>query len=489
MGKFDDLSRDDIIKAIKELVDVANIELEITPHLIRTVASDPQTRQKAISLMAKYFLKNERILTLMDTDEIHIYHQGVYVGSGERTLSKKAQKILKEYAGIHFINEVLGDIKRETYVARETIEEPKDKLCLENGILNINSLEIEDHDPSTVFFNKIPVIYVKEADCPNIKKFLREVVAREEDILNIQELIGYCLYKSYLIHKAFMLLGGGANGKSTLINLIRAFLGSKNCSSIPLQQLENDRFSLSSLYGKLVNVFADLSPRALRESSFFKMLTGEDQIPAEKKFKDKFFFLNYAKMIFSANQLPKSPDDSDAFFRRWIIILFPNQFMNDKADKKLIEKLTTKEEMGGLLNFAIEGLKRLLEKGDFSETKSVAEVRENYIRQSDSVSAFQMDCIVIKSDGEIEKKKLYTSYADYCREKGYPTVPENTFHRDLQRIIRVEDYRPRRDGQRVQCWKGISLLNMENNPDMVDNIDQNKINGQTGQGGQGKLPF
>ncbi len=477
-------TKKEIIESAKELAKKAKIKLKITPSLIRALASDSKTRNEAISMLAKYFTDNKSILTLIDTGEIFIYDKGVYIGNGDKILAKEAQSILDKHASNHFVNEVLGHVKRDTYTNRNEIEEPKDKICLENGIFNITSSEIEKHNPLFIFFNKLPVYYLATADCPLIKKFLSEVVARKEDIDIIQEFFGYCLFKDYIVHKAILLIGTGANGKSTLIKLLKAMLGDKNCASVPLQQLENDKFALSSLFGKLANIFADLPSRALKETSIFKMLTGEDQIPAEKKFKDQFFFTNYAKMIFSANQVPKSPDDSDAFFRRWIMITFPNQFENEKADKKLIQKLTTKEELSGLLNFAIEGLRRLLEQGDFSSTKSIEEVRENYIRQSDSVAAFILDAIEIKSNEYIPKKKLYTAYADYCRELSYPAVPENTFHRELQKKIRVEDYRPSLNNQRVQCWMGIAL-NMENNPDKVDIID----NGQASQGCQGKLPL
>ncbi|MBS3160196.1 hypothetical protein J4213_00690, partial [Candidatus Woesearchaeota archaeon] len=280
---------------------------------------------------------------------------------------------------------------------------------------------------------------------------------------------------------AFMLEGGGANGKSTFINLLKCFLGKKNCAAVPLQQLEINRFALSSLFGKLANLFADLPDRALRDTSFFKMLVGEDLIPGERKFKDQFFFNNYAKQIFSCNRIPRSPDDSDAFFRRWVIIRFPNQFLNNQADKRLLTKLTSQEELSGFLNFAIGGLKRLLDQGDFSNSKSINEIREQYTRMSDSVGTFIMDCILTSPEDYEQKKTLYTSYCDYCRSMNYPIFPENTFHRELQKSLRVEDYYPsliiEGKQQRVKCWRGIKFnLKWEKNPNNLNNPNQIKEN-------------
>jgi len=443
-----------------------------------TILTDFRSSPKlGMHTLAKHFLDNYSILTVNDTNEIFIYKKGVYEGKGDKFISTIIQKILRELCAIHIINEVLGHIKRLTYKKREDILEPETKICLENGILNLNSLEIEQHTPEIIFFNKLPVKYIKDADCPLIKNFLSEIV-QKDSIPILQEFIGYCLLKAYPINKALMLVGVGANGKSTFIILLKNFLGFPNCVSIPLQQLENNRFAVSGLFGKLANMFADLPAKALKETSIFKMLTGGDLIPAEKKFKDNFFFVNYSKQIFSCNQIPKSPDDSDAFFRRWIIINFPNQFIGKDADKKLIKKLTIKTELSGLLNFAIEGLKRILKEEEFTNSKSISEIREVYMRQSDSVASFIMDCVLITPDYHEEKRKLYTHYAEYCRINNYPIVAENTFHRELAKKVRVEDYKPQKKDEegkniRVPCWKGIKF-NVNGVKDVKENSNLNK---------------
>lgn len=422
---------------------------------------------------SKILITKYTLFTFNDTDEIFVYSDGIYE-FGDKKIMGFIQKVLGKYAKIHRINEILAHVRRQTYKKRADIQEEKNMICLENGVLNLTTLKIEKHSSSYIFFNKIPVHYVEKADCLVIKTFLSEIVA-SDDIPILQEIAGYTLYKNYFIHKAIMLVGGGANGKSTFINLLKTFLGQENCVSIPLHHLEEDKFALANLYGKFANLFADLPSRALKNTSIFKMLVGEDLIPAEKKFKDKFFFTNYAKQIFSANQVPQSPDDSDAFFRRWVILNFPNQFLNSKADKTLLSKLTTKEELSGFLNFAIAGLKRVIEQQDFSNTQSVDKIRETYVRLSDSVGAFVMDCVEISPDDYQEKKKIFTAYADYCREKKYPIVSENTFYKELPKQIRLEDYRPsekNESGERPRCWKGLKVIfNSKNTMDEVDKVD------------------
>ncbi len=258
---------------------------------------------------------------------------------------------------------------------------------------------------------------------------------------------------------------------STLINLIKTFLGFKNCTSIPLQRLDTDKFATSQMYGKLANLFADLPPRGLKETSIFKMLTGEDFIPAQRKFRDEFQFVNYAKQIFSANQVPKSMDDSDAFFRRWLPITFGKQFLEGKADVDMLKKITTPEELSGLLNWAIAGLKRLLKNKKFSSSKSIANVREEYIRMSDSVGAFIMDCVDASPDEYVIKKDLYVEYTAYCRDRNYPIVSEIVFHKEILKQLRVEDFRATDpNGNRIYTWKGIKLRTQEEKQEDIEEI-------------------
>jgi hypothetical protein len=153
--------------------------------------------------------------------------------------------------------------------------------------------------------------------------------------------------------------------------------------------------------------------------------------------------------------VPEAYDDSDAFFRRWLIIVFPNQFINEKADPYILQKLTTPEELSGLLNLVLPALKRLLEKGQFSYSKTTEEIREDYIRKSSPIAAFVMDCLEVDSDAFIIKQDLYNAFAAYCRERKIPCVTKDTFFKNLPQHIPVIDHRPKINGIRVVTFKGI----------------------------------
>ena len=442
-------------------------------------------KEKAIYNIATHLVNKENFKTIHGAkkEEIYMYSQGVYTNNAEEYIKKNVQEILQEKNNNYIINETIGHITRKTFISSQEFKEGgKEYICLQNGILDINTLTVIPHTPDKIFLNKIPINYDPTKECPNIQKFLQEIL-NPEDIPVIQELFGYLLYKEYSIHKSFMFKGSGRNGKSTLINLMKHFIGLQNCSSLSLQQLEYGSFSISDLFGKLGNFYADLSSKSLETTSRFKMATGGDILRGEKKFKDSFNFVNYAKFVFSCNQLPQNYDDTDAFWERWIMITFNKQFIKT-ADQQLLSKLITPEELSGLLNYALNGLKQVLQQG-FSYTQSTDKLREEYIRESDSIGAFVMDCMQIFPDEHEPKKTVFMYYAEYCRQHRYIPKAENIFHQKLQFQVKVEDFRPTIGGVRVQCWKGIKLIDTMKNLDKVDqqivrddspDISNNKVN-------------
>jgi len=404
-------------------------------------------------LLAEELMQEYRFITMKDTDVIYVFNDGFYQPHGEILIKQQCKARLGREYRKNKAEEVIEYIKVSTYVNRR--EEPPNLIPLANGILDINTMELKPYNPDFMFFNKIPVNYDPNADCPKIKQFLSEITATEDDVQILLEVIGFCLYRDYIIAKALMLVGGGSNGKSTFLNLVKTFLGKENVSGRSLQDLEENRFAKADLHHKLANIYADLPDKALWRSGTFKMLTGRDLIVAERKFQNSFTFENYAKLLFSANKVPEAYDDTDAFFRRWLIIVFPKQFINENADPYILQKLTTPEELSGLLNLVLSALKRLLEKGQFSFSKTTEEIREDYIRKSSPIAAFVMDCLEVDSDAFIVKKELYNAFSEYCRQRSLPAVTQDTFFKNLPKHVNVIDYRPKIQNERLHSLKGI----------------------------------
>lgn len=373
-------------------------------------------------------------MTMQDNKEI-FYHNGYcYRPNGETIINNLVEYYLDDLSTEHRKKEVVGFIRDNEYFPRDIFDPPLNHINMENGIYNIDTGELIPHSYIALFVNKIPIKYNPKADCPKIKKFFSEVVY-EGDIPTLQELFGYCLYRRYHIHKAVMLVGGGKNGKSTLLRLLIKFLGEENVSNKELQSIIYNRFSLASLFGKYANVASDISDKALKITGLFKMITGEDRIEAEKKFKDSFRFTNYAKLIFSANKVPISEDESYAFFRRWILISFPNTFEGKKCNPNILEQITTEKEMSGLFNWAVDGLKRLLKNGDFSNIKSIEDVMEQYKTMSNPMYEYCNEFLIHNAGEYIFKSELWVHYVKWCKRKKLPVTPKNILTQKLNEEI------------------------------------------------------
>ncbi|MEM3845363.1 MAG: DUF5906 domain-containing protein [Candidatus Parvarchaeota archaeon] len=177
----------------------------------------------------------------------------------------------------------------------------------------------------------------------------------------LQEWFGYHLWNGLPVEKSLLLVGDNhSNGKSILLHVLTAFIGEKNISHLSLQQLtaNGDHSATSNLYGKIANIYGDLSAEEVNRLGSLKLLTGNDQLICTKNQKP-FYFKNYAKFTFSTNTFPVVPSSNATFRQRWIVIRVSGSF----NDPDLLEKLTTPEELSGILNWALEGLKRLRENG------------------------------------------------------------------------------------------------------------------------------
>lgn len=409
-------------------------------------------------------------LTTRDNKELYYFDGECYTEKGESIVRSLTQEYIGDLTTKHTKEEVLSYITDNNYVDREIFSVDENYINLKNGIYNIREKKLENHDPKYHFLNMIPIKYKKDADCPKIKKFLSEV-AYAEDIPTLQEFLGYCMYRRYNIHKICMLLGEGKNGKSTFLRLLTQFLGEKNILSRELYKLITDRFAIADLHGKLGNVCGDVTDTVLKHTGLLKSIVGEDYLTGERKYKGCFSFLNYAKLIFSANKLPETQDKTLAYYRRWILISFPNTFDDKNCNPNLLEEIATEEEMSGLFNFALDGLERLMVNGDFSYNKTTEDIAEQYENLSNPIFAFTNKFIKTVVGGYIEKDEVYEKYVKWCRKKRLYVFPLSSFTRKLKETIpeiRITRIGGKGQQERVYAeigWKTEEEINADENTD------------------------
>lgn len=432
-------------------------------------------RDEATEILAQ-FIKKYRIFKTIFSDqqntEMYYYNDGIYLPEGVSEIKRLSRLILEKAYTTQLGNQVLEKIKYDTLINYKEFfnQEKKDPYLLpvKNGILNVKTLELTPYNPNNVFFNKINAEFDMLSQDTRAQEYIESIV-KPQDFNLVQEMLGFLLIREYRYEKAFFCTGEGSNGKSKFFDLIKHFLGEENCSHLSMTDILESPFATNSLHHKLVNISGEISNEVLKNTDIFKRLTGGDLVHADRKFLPPISFVNYAKLIFALNEVPRTLDQSTGFFRRVVIIDFPNKFMPRKeyellsdsekkeykiADPNVIKRLLEPEAMNGLLFWALAGLERILDKGGFSSNKTTKEIKKDWLRRSDSFSSFCEDLIVEDYDERISKPNLKRTYLDYCKRNNIKPQSEKVMRSYLTKNLACWEHRERNPVD-VHYWVGI----------------------------------
>lgn len=429
---------------------------------------------EATELLVEYVKEKKTFYTVKnDTNsETWVYDDGIYVPNGRSEIKEILRDLLEQWYTQYVSGLVIAKIETDTYINAKKFfgNNYKDEIPVKNGLLNLFTRELKPYTAEKIFFSKLPVYYNPAAKCPKIEKFITDVLPFEEDAEVIYELGGFCLYNEYLFEKGFMFNGAGRNGKDKTLELFKRILGVENCSAIPLAALEPGSFVIGELFGKKANMAGDIGGQDLKDTSMFKALTGRSLINAKRKFLNDITFINHAKFIFACNELPMVYDTSKGFWDRWVLLEFPYSFVTkdelDKApdksklklrDESIIERITTEEELSGLLNKFLEGLAKLMVQKGFSITEGTEEVKTTWIRKANSFVAFCMDKIEEDYDGRISKKDMVKRYSIYCKKHKLVSKTDYVKKRILQENYGANESSQPHDAEKY--WEGIRWKN------------------------------
>jgi putative DNA primase/helicase len=192
-------------------------------------------------------------------------------------------------------------------------------------------------------------------------------------------------------------------------------------------------------------------------------LTGNGGIQAQEKYQKSFSFVPYTKLLFATNKIPKANDEVDAYYERWILVNFPNQFIGEKRDNQIYEKITTKEELEGLLKKCLDILPNLL-KNNFSYPLTVEERKTLYIKLSDTAGQFLAEKVELDTSVATTKEELYQAFVAFCRESKQPIMSEKSFARTIYAAYpKVEEARLRKPAtsERARSWLGLRYIGNE----------------------------
>ena len=380
---------------------------------------------------ATYLKSKNHIIKI--NGQLHIYKDGIYVDG----VQEIEAQMIKHISNLNRSKraEVLSYMD---IMIRENVQvSHANYIAFRNGIYNIETDTLEEFTPDIIITNKIDFDYDPDAYSELADRTLNKLACHDKNIrMLLEECIGYCFYRRNELRKCFILTGEKENGKSTFLAMIEYLLGRNNIASLDLKEL-GDRFKTAELFNKLANIGDDIGSEFIPNPAVFKKLASGNPINVERKGKDPFDFSSYAKLLFSANDIPRIKDKSGAVISRLVIIPFDARFSPDDPDfdpyikYKLIQELP----MQYLINIGIQGLKRILHNRKFTSSDKVTQALQEYTENNNPILLFFKDDVKIENE---PTNLVYQQYSNFCIANSFTAMSNIEFSKQVKKYFDFE---------------------------------------------------
>lgn len=447
----------DPIEAMLRLLDSAKEKLPRRPAKRRSGTYFDEEGGLLAEKAASALLE-EHPCALAADGTIAVYDAGRYVVERDSLMAFVADMLGDRHRPIHTAT-ITQVVTSKLMIERKRLTDRQrgGLLNVRNGMLDLRTGELHPHSPDYMSVAQVPVDWDPAASCPTYDRWLDQVCTAEQ-IGDLEEVASTMLDPSRTPHKSMFLFGPSRSGKSTFLRIMRAVAGPENTSGVTLHQLSDDKFSTANLYGKSLNVAADLSSRHIEDLSVWKMLTGEDLISANLKYGSMFSFTNQALFAFSANELPTVSESSRAYFERIKPFRFGFSFAGTENPK--LEEMIIESELSGVLARWRRAFVRLRERGQFCPT--APDIEAEFEVSSDRVRLWMADEMVIVATLDVDgvpqaisegrncptshatpSARLYEAFTTWTKENGYSAVGKQKFLRRLTSLNGVAEVRVR----------------------------------------------
>lgn len=387
--------------------------------------------------------------------QLHVYQNGVYI-SGYRNIEAVMLQAFPTSKDTQR-KETLKYL--ELLCATNTPVADGRYIAFKNGVYDVTTGQLLEFSPDMVITNLIPWNYDSAAYSEIADNTLDKLAVHDKDIRAlIEECIGYCFFRRNELSCSFFLTGEKSNGKSTFLQMLQDVLGVENVSALGLDELD-ERFSVSTMFGKLANIGDDISDEFLHGKSIahFKKVVSGNMIKAENKGQDVYFYKPTVKLIFSANQIPRMKDRTGAVLRRMVIIPFLATFSKSDPDYDpyIAWKLKDEEVMKYLVRIGVEGLKRVIENAGFSKSEKADRELQDYNEFNNPVLLFVGEV----EEHEIlnqETKLVYSNYEIFCDENGFQPLGKIAFSREITKRMGYQISDKWVNGKKVRVFTKLS---------------------------------
>jgi len=401
--------------------------------------------------------KENRYVKVDETDVMNAVDTKINFSSSTLQMSVKSQ--------------IVEGLKREARKQRVK-ELPVNMIQFRNKLVDVYTGE--ELNVSKEFFttNTIPWDISDSEDTPVLDKLFCDWVGDDKKEL-LFEILAFCLARKYFIHRIFCFTGSGRNGKSCFLNVAETFLGVDNCTSTDLESLSQSRFESSDLYKKLFCSMGETNFSVFKKTSLIKRLTGQDSVRIEFKGISKFNDKNYAKILIATNSLPETLDKTEGFYRRWLIIDFPNNFEENGDIVASIPEI----EYCCLARKSLKYLKRLLETNKFSFEPSIEERKKMYEERSNPIELFIKDNYEKDFTSFVPFYVFYERYIGYLQDKGMRIVSKIEAGKMIE-ALGYERHRQnyvKKSGEKSSYWVITGLKEKSVDLKLVNDVKQKSL--------------
>jgi P4 family phage/plasmid primase-like protien len=362
------------------------------------------------------------------------YEAGIWPTVSETSVKARISDVIEtaKPEGIKPTASILASVTELTrikvFVPDERWDADPDILVCRNGSLRISTGELAEHQPGHYATSAVPYEYDPNARPVIWDYFLRNTIPAAANFL--QEFAGYALTTEMAHELAVWLFGPPGSGKSTFIAGLAAMLGHR-AGILGLADLERSRFTLADLPGKTLVVASEQPSSYLASTNTLNAIISGEPIQVERKYRDPFTVIPRAKVCWAMNELPRVADANSGLFRRVKVVTFPALVENER-DPKIKRAIET--EGAGILNWALEGLRRLKERGHFEVPAGVEDATKQFRETNDVPALFIDDQCVRGTDSEVPAAKLYREYKYWCEENGHRPQSSTRVAADWQRL-------------------------------------------------------
>jgi putative DNA primase/helicase len=334
------------------------------------------------------------------------------------------------------------------------------QVIFKNGILDINTEKLSQVSPYLFSTSVLPYDYDSVIDCPLWRQVINEWFNGDKYCETLlAQWFGYNLIATYKWERMMIFYGVPASGKSTVTSTLAALLGTDRCSALDFNDL-NYSFGLESLIGKYSAIISEDQVTKRMDGGHIlqslKRLTGQNLISIRRKFKPAYSTQLSARITYETNELPRFVDNPQALRRRILFLCFNNSF-ETKPDVTLKDRL--KQELPGIANWAILGLKSLLKCGDFAEPISSSQAKHELKMMTSPIAAMLDECCDFSDVTAITtKEQLYNLHKEWFQENGYTLYNRVWFSRVVNSAFpKLRECHPLINGQQTSCWKGMKI--------------------------------